>query len=34
VVVIHQQGCDGADDCLCQPKVVRPYEPTDEPKLS
>jgi hypothetical protein len=34
LVVIHGHGCDGAEDCLCQPKVIRPYEPTAEPKLS
>lgn len=33
VVVIHHQGCDGEDDCMCQPKVVRPYEPISEDSL-
>lgn len=31
-VVVHHVGCDGDDDCLCQPTVLRPYESIDEPK--
>lgn len=30
VVVVHHQGCDGGDDCLCQPRILQPYEPLDE----
>lgn len=30
LVVVHRQGCDGADDCLCGPAVIRPYEPIEE----
>jgi hypothetical protein len=30
VVVVHRKGCDGSDDCLCQPLFVQPYEPVDE----
>ena len=33
MVVIHRGGCDG-EDCLCQPKVIRPYEPVDEPRAA
>lgn len=33
VIVIHHVGCDGADDCLCQPRIVRPYESVDEATL-
>jgi hypothetical protein len=31
MVVVHKHGCDGDNNCLCQPRVIHPYEPIDEP---
>lgn len=32
-VVIHRRGCDYPNECYCQPRIVRPYEPVDEAVL-